>query len=43
MLEPLATYLRLINNSDTANMQIKTLAQGLGTYSVKRPFMNTQD
>ncbi len=30
-------------DSDTANMQIRTLTRGLGMYSVKRPLMNTQD
>ncbi len=28
---------------DTANIQIRTLTQGLGMYSVKRLLMNTQD
>ncbi len=31
-----------ISDSDTANMQIKTLTRSLGMYSVKRLSMNTQ-
>ncbi len=31
-----------ISDSDTANMQMRTLTQGLGMYSVKRLLMNTQ-
>ncbi len=31
-----------ISDSDTANMQIRTLTRGLGMYSVKRLLMNTQ-
>ncbi len=33
---------RPISDSDTSNMQIRTLTQGLGKYSVKRLLMNTQ-
>ncbi len=33
---------RPISDSDTANMQIRTLTQGLGMYSVKRLLMKTQ-
>ncbi len=32
---------RPISDSDTANMQIRTLTQGLGMYSVERLLMNT--
>ncbi len=33
---------RPISDSDTTNMQIRTLTRGLGMYSVKRLLMNTQ-
>ncbi len=33
---------RPISDSGTANMQIRTLTQGLGMYNVKRLLMNTQ-
>lgn len=32
-----------VNDTNTSNIQIRMLTQGLGTYSVKRQLMNTQD
>lgn len=31
------------SDTDTANMQMKTLTQGLGMYRIKRQLMNTQN
>lgn len=45
MLEPLSKQVvccvQPINDTDLANMQIRTLTQGLEMYSVKQDYMNS--
>ncbi len=42
LLEAWLPAVRPISDSDTTNMQIRMLTQGLGMYSVKRLLMNAQ-